>query len=145
MGFRRLGDLEREGIITKVKSFLSSRKEIVLAYLFGSFISGGEFQDIDLAILIDENQTDIPIYRYPLRLSSELEVFLGKPRIEWDVKLLFRSPIHFQYRVIKTGLLILCQDELARVKYETRVLREYLDYKLTLDFFDRKLLEAIKE
>lgn len=41
---------ERDKILEKIKNLLQERKEILFAYLFGSFAEGGPFRDIDLAI-----------------------------------------------------------------------------------------------
>lgn len=45
-----LSSEEREKLIHKIKNLLRQRKDILFAYLFGSFAEGGPFRDIDLAI-----------------------------------------------------------------------------------------------
>ena len=45
--------------------------------------------------------------------------------------------------IIKNGKLVFCRDEVKKIRYEAKVLSEYLDYKDTLEWFNRKLLARI--
>lgn len=77
-------------------------------------------------------------------LSHDLWRFIGKPVLEFDVKILNSSPIYFQYEVIKEGEVVYSGDEKERIEYEVCVVSVYLDYKPVLDFFNRRLLREIK-
>lgn len=132
---------EREGLIEKVGSFFSVRKDVVFAYLFGSCITGETFRDMDIAVFLKEAPT-MPL-KLEISLSNEIWQFLGKPKFEVDVKVLNSAPVYFQYEVIKTGRIIYSKDEAERIEYEATEASEYLDYKPTLEFFDQELLARI--
>ncbi len=46
--------MKKEILINNIEIFLEKRREIQFAYLFGSFLDGKAFRDIDLAIYIDK-------------------------------------------------------------------------------------------
>ena len=45
----------KKEVIEEIKNFIESQAEIIFAYIFGSFVENETFNDIDLAIYIDEN------------------------------------------------------------------------------------------
>lgn len=130
---------EREEIIKKIAGTLSGFKEVELAYVFGSFHAGREFEDVDIAISLLEPPSAYESERFAVRVAGALEAALGH-RFEFDVKILNFSPVHFQHAVIRDVRPIFCRDGARRVEYESRVLSEYLDYWEVLDWFDQKLL-----
>ena len=70
---------DREATIEKIKSLLYPRKEIVVAYLYGSVAKGttNPTSDIDIAILLNESISD-DAYPYGYRaevLSDLMKVF----------------------------------------------------------------------
>jgi predicted nucleotidyltransferase len=77
--------------------------------------------------------------RFARRVEGELERGFCY-RFEADVKILNTAPVSFQYEVIKSGQRVFSRDNERRVRYEAGVLSRYLDYKETLDWFDRVLL-----
>lgn len=132
---------ERESLIEGVKGFISDRDDIVFAYLFGTFLHGESFEDIDIAVFL-KRPLELPL-KQAIRLADELWRTLGKPAFEFDVKILNSAPLYFQYEVIRSGVVLCSRDEAERVEYEATLASDYLDYKPTLDFFDQELLAGI--
>src|SRR4030065_2821 len=66
-----------EDLIKEIKSLLLPRKEIVLAYLYGSSAKGTSrpYSDVDIAILLDEN---ISVEEGPYGYRAELLAILMK-------------------------------------------------------------------
>ncbi len=133
---------ERDKIEKKIARVLSGFAEVEIGYIFGSFSRGREFNDIDVAILLRKTPPAYEAMKFAMRVARELENALGY-KFEFDVKVLNSSPIYFQHEVIKGGKLIFCTDEARRVRYESSVLSEYLDYRGVLDWFDEKLLARV--
>lgn len=133
---------KREKIDKKIVRVLSEFDEVEIGYIFGSFSRGREFNDIDVAILLRTAPPAYEAMKSAMRVARELENALGY-KFEFDVKVLNFSPIYFQHEVIKKGKLIFCRNEARRVRYETSVLSEYLDYRWVLDWFDEKLLARV--
>jgi predicted nucleotidyltransferase len=71
--YYRLNESEKEILLKKIKEFLL-RRDIDLAIVFGSFIEGGVFRDIDIAIYSYAMDID-----KLLKINSELELELGIP------------------------------------------------------------------
>ena len=114
-----------------VLEYLEGRREIVLAYLFGSFIEkqGTAFSDIDIAVLtddsIDETAEGTGRYGYASFLITELSHLLKYPEI--DLSILNHAPPLLQKRVITKGKLIYARSERERIAFETKALSRYAD------------------
>ncbi|MFW6121015.1 MAG: nucleotidyltransferase domain-containing protein [Petrotogales bacterium] len=107
---------------------LNERKEVILAYIYGSFNEKEIFRDIDIAVFVDP----LPSNRlsYELDLSYEIETTLNIPV---DVKVINDAPVDFAAAAI-SGTLLLSKDEEKRVDFEFRIMRDYLDRKSTINY-----------
>lgn len=113
----------KDQLRTKIKVFLELRREILFAYLHGSFREGAGFRDIDLALYINKNE--ISALDYELDLEILLQSMLRYP---FDVRILNNCPLSFAYQVIKHGERIYVNDDDQRAIFEERVLARYLDF-----------------
>jgi len=116
-----------------IRRILEPREEIAVAYLYGSTVKGyaGEGSDIDVGLLLRDGFRGDALY--PARVAGEIERGLGLPR-DVDVRILNDQSVRFQYRVAMEGEVIICRDEGERVRFETRTVAMYLDFK---PFHDR--------
>ncbi len=114
---------EKEEIVVLISSFLQKRAEIYAAYLFGSFVTGEPFADIDLGVLLRQEPED------PLEFEIELESKLEKlERFRLDVRVLNRAPISFTQNVIRFGRIIIDHEPNIRSDFEGYVLKKYFDF-----------------
>jgi predicted nucleotidyltransferase len=115
---------KRQDLIQVIIGFLAeSRKEVSGAYLYGSFITGGPFSDVDLGLLVP-----VEIHEpmdYEIQMEVELE---GLVRVPTDVRLLSGAPISFCQNVIRNGKLILDREPNFRADFEGRILKMYFDF-----------------
>ena len=88
---------EREVLLKKIKEFLL-RRGIDLAIVFGSFIEGDVFRDIDIAIYSYAMDID-----KLLKINSELELELGIPV---DIVPLEQLNPVFRLKILRKGLVI---------------------------------------
>lgn len=124
----------QQEIINRLKQFFAAKPEVVLAYVYGSFLRREAWRDLDVAVLMEPGAlgTESDPFNRGLRLAAELEDFLGHPRVEVDLRVLNEAPLAFQYQVIKAGQLLVSRDERTRILYESRLMIEYLDFKWVL-------------
>lgn len=109
--------------IEKAKKLLSSENNVVLAYLFGSVAEGlaGPLSDIDIAVYLkDAAHCD----ECHLKLLEKLMSAMATENL--DVLILNKAAVVIQFEAIRNGV-ILKEDKLFRVSYESLVLQEYLD------------------
>ena len=113
---------ERARAERAVTATLEAEPDVVFAYLHGSFLTGGGFHDIDIAVRLaappDRRLTrtlDLAV-----RLSSEA----GFPV---DVRGFDEAPLAFRYHVFRTGRLLLDRDPEHLANCMERTMREYLD------------------
>ncbi|AIU69553.1 nucleotidyltransferase [Thermococcus eurythermalis] len=123
---------EKEKIIELLREHLLKMKEVVFAYLHGSFTEDRPFRDVDIAVYVKGNAPPF----YEEELEEELSRLMGLPV---DVRLLNNAPVTFRFRAIG-GLLLFSRDERARCDFEEMTMREYHDYSYYLRMYRREAL-----
>lgn len=114
-----------------LQAYFKNRSEVVLVYLFGSFVKSttGRFHDIDIAVLVTpglEKELDQKMpYGYGSCLNAEVAHVLKYYSI--DLILLNYAPPLLLRRVISTGKLIFCRSEMVRIRFEVASLKRYSD------------------
>lgn len=131
--------MDKSSFLVDIGTIVSRLKNVDVAYIFGSFLEGEEFNDIDIALLLSINLNPYKSLKFSLKVEGELERQI-KPRFEFDIKILNNSPVEFQFEVIKKGSVIFSRDETRRIDYEFEVISTYLDLKYMYDFLDKKFL-----
>lgn len=128
------------GVLKGLAGFFEGEGKILLAYLFGSYAKGsrGPLSDVDVAVLLSEEPgTSKELLEYYLYLLNRLSEILGD-RV--DLVILNVSPPLLKYQVIKHGRVVYSRDERARVGFEARSLREYLDLSRLTERYDECLM-----
>ena len=114
---------QKKNVLKDIISALTKHDEIVLAYVFGSFVQGDDFSDIDLGILIKEKVvTPLDI---ELNLEIELEDIVHYPV---DVRILNHAPLSFCQNVIRHGRVVLERDANLRADFTGNILKQYFDF-----------------
>jgi len=108
--FFKLKPQEREGLLEKLRKELSEREEVQLAIVYGSFLKGYPFRDIDVAVYV---AAEGDLLDYKLRLEEELEEKLGYPI---DVAVLNEAPPWFAEKVLRKGQPLLTRQPLLLEK-----------------------------
>jgi len=118
--------VSKESIIKQIKKFLISRDEIIFCYLHGSFLDNFNFQDIDVALYIDQKKITIQkAFDYSFQLSSDLSKQTG---LDIDIQIMNYAPLGFKHSVLKNGKLLFSQDDNLRLDIIESVSREYMDF-----------------
>ncbi len=119
----------KEHILSKLEPELSSRPEILFAYLFGSVAGGtaNRLSDIDLAVYLDPGYRHQDRgYGYQSELITELSALLSTPV---DAVILNTASTVLKYQVIKNGILIFSRSNEVRRGFHEKTVRDYLDLK----------------
>jgi len=118
---------ERNKIKLNLKKFLENHKEIEFAFLYGSFLEGLPFHDLDLGIYI-QNMDKNSGTTYALTLAGELSANL---KIPVDVRAINFAQVNFVYNVLRGELLLNRNDDLLS-KIMEKTIQKYLDLKPVL-------------
>ena len=118
-----LKHIQKESILEDIASSLKRHDEIVLAYVFGSFIHCDTFSDIDIAVLTDEDIDSCLDFEFNLEI--EIEDIVNYPM---DVRVINNAPLSFCHNVIRHGRVILERDADMRSDFMGRILKEYFDF-----------------
>ena len=125
--------VDRENIFGQIKNVLKQNNDIIFAYIHGSFLGDLPFNDIDLALYIDEKKIDTShSFDYCFQLSTDLTKKIGK---EIDVQLLNEASVGFIHSVFKNGRLLFSRNDKLRLDLLEKNSLEYIDfYELSLQF-----------
>lgn len=117
----------KDKITKQIKKVINSHREIIFAYIFGSFAEIdciSSFNDIDIAIYIDE-QKEIDNVFYEINLANKLESMI---KIPIDIIRLNNASDVLIYRVTK-GILIKNIDDNLRINFITTSWKKYWDFQ----------------
>lgn len=118
---------------------LQRRPEIMCAYLHGSFLDGGPYRDVDVAVWVDPARCNTASFsQYAIDLSTELSVALGQPV---EVQVLNRAPLAFRYYALK-GHPLLVHDWEWLDELRARTWDDYFDFLPFSRQYLRELLGA---
>lgn len=135
----KASNTERDRIIKKLRTLLSEEKGIYFAFIHGSFLSGADFKDIDIAVYLDASTLKkIDSIEYELKSSIRLEKYIDNPI---DVKILNEAPLGFRYHSTR-GYLLFSHDELIREEFLCRTWSEYFDFKPVSKIYIKEVARA---
>lgn len=101
---------------------------VLCAYLYGSHARDEALpqSDIDIAVLVKKDFPEHACLNLELNLSLELDKLgLGA---DAEVRVINRLPLLMRGEILTEGHLIYCQDDSARVEFETSTRDEYFDF-----------------
>jgi len=116
--------IELEDALGRLNHFFAG-KQVVIAYLFGSYAAGtnDESSDLDLAVLLsDQNKETKDFFT---DLITGLQKLLETER--FDLLLLNNASPLIKKEIVSSGRIIYTYSEMEQANYEMRVLQEYLD------------------
>lgn len=125
---------EIENIFRKI--FLQN-EEIIAAYIYGSFLYSENYEDVDIGLLIRNNFK--PNVMYEAQLAGKLEQIFKDTYNTFktvDVRILNGKPLRFLFSMLKNSKIIYSKNDLERVKFETKIIKEYLDFKPHHEMYD---------
>lgn len=127
----RLDSSARERVIARLKAGLAGHSDVLFAFVFGSFLDGEAFRDIDLGVWA----TDSVGPRLEIGLATALSEELGFPI---DVRRINDAPVPFLFHVLR-GRLVAVRDEGRLADLMERTARDYHD---RAPFLRRATIEA---
>jgi len=113
----------------KIIDYFKKRSEVSALYLFGSAAHGMQKHDsdIDIAVLIDDSKRETIGYETLRRQYYAASPYLSLRVV--DIVILNTAPAYLKHRILKTGTLLFDRNKKLRVRFTTRAVLEYFDYK----------------
>lgn len=130
--------MQFEDIKNAFTEIFSSKGEIIAAYIYGSFLRKNIFEDIDIGILINDDFK--PDVLYEVDLAGKLEKKLKNDLIVFkpiDLRILNDMSLRFLFSLLKKSKILFSRDDFTRIKFESKVVKEYLDIKPHQDLYDK--------
>ncbi len=124
-------------MVKKLKETLTMHSDIVLVFLFGSFVRGDitSFSDLDIAIYFTGT---VDFYRIN-DLREDISEMLG---IEVDIVVLNTASPVIKMQVLKKGTLLINKDQRAYNENFVNTVKEYDDLKRTRKEIEEKILRG---
>jgi len=126
-----------------LKSYFAKQKNILCAYLFGSFASGKEnkFSDIDIAVFFDDLTPRKEYSRFILSITDDLSALLDR---NIDIAVLNNADSFLKFQVVKKGERIYERPDRRKRDFEARAIIEYFDFLPIRERLEAALISGIK-
>ncbi len=113
-----------EYITEALQECFHDKEEILLAFVFGSAVSGRltMASDVDVAVLF----SDMPDFQYILKLTTEVSEAIGRPA---DIVVLNDASPVIRMQVLKNGKLVKNKNGVKYNDFHVRTAKEYDDLK----------------
>jgi hypothetical protein len=132
-------ETDKQKVIQKLLDLLSKEEMFIFIYLHGSFLSNDEFNDVDLAVYMDEKTIKkINLVEFEISYSVKLEKYL---KIPVDVKILNYTPLSFRYHSTR-GFLLFSRDDSIREEFLCRTWSDYFDFKPVSRIYLKEISDA---
>ncbi len=128
---------------------LSTRPEVLLAYLFGSVARGqaSSLSDIDVGVVLEASVP--PELRLGIELALESALVEASDIQTLDIRVLNQAPLLLQGAVVTDGVCVFSRDEATRVEFEASTRSKYFDYlpaaRRMAAVFGEALAERLKD
>ena len=131
----------RDGVVKCV----SGKPGVLAAYVFGSVATGRTRRnsDVDIAVLLGDNIRPSGMFRYRLRLISELGSALHRPDV--DVVILNEAPPLLAHRVLSKGKLVFERSASARIRFQVMTANRYADLVPAFETYIHYLKKSVRE
>jgi len=133
-----LSQKEKDILIGRISSVLQQNEYILFAYIYGSFASNKEFNDIDVGIFISDENMKSPL-QMELDMEGELE---DKIKTPVDVRIINHAPLSFIYNVLKSGFVAVDKDISLRSDFEGLIFKKYFDFQYLRKEYLREIVNA---
>lgn len=122
-----LAPVPKKDLIDRLKNILKTYNNISFAYIYGSFLTGEDFADIDIAVFLSNNSftSKEQAFKQEIDLEITLQDEIGYPI---DLRVINFAPLSFCYNVLKDGRLLCSKDEDLKVDFVTRTIINYIDF-----------------
>jgi len=101
---------KRKEIAKKIKRILSNRKDVVFAYVLGSFVDSLSFRDIDIGVYLEKINKE-KSFEYELNLSKEIAEVCDLPFDIIEIHILNFTPDYFLNNVFCRGILLFSKNQ----------------------------------
>ena len=129
--------MAKDEILNALRAQLGKQSEILFAYVFGSFLESDRYNDVDVAIFLEDGNLMRNDRWYDIRLASELEKAAG---VAVDLVILNTAPDHLIHR-ISSGKVIVDKDPEGRVEFIVNAWKRYFDFRPKREAYLAELLE----
>ncbi len=125
----------------QLRNMFKKQQNVVAVYVYGSRLKGYNTakSDLDLAVVVD----DVDKINYQ---SLYLKINQLFKKIEIDLRIVTaKSSPTYLFQVLKSGQCVYQRDEIEKVQFETKALKDFYDSQHLRDIYDRYLRQAFIE
>ncbi len=123
--FHQAASGRRKEILKVIKDQLYAEPTIIFAFVFGSFLDGIAFRDIDIGIFVTHVRSR-SLIDFELDLSRHVEEALPQSS-RVDIKVINSAPLPFRFSVIR-GKLLFSRDDRLLDEFVISTVRQYIDF-----------------
>lgn len=127
-----------------LSDYFAGRKDISIAFLFGSVARGtsGPLSDLDIAVLLNNQPDKETCLETHLAIMGDIYKLTGIEEV--DIVVLNEAPVALSYRVIRDGIILFCANRDTYILYRLKVVNEYLDFKPILERHESAIMKKAR-
>lgn len=132
--------MERDRLVEQLRRYLSGRRDLIAAYLFGSYGRGeaGSSSDADVGLILAAGRpTHASTYTDVISLQGDLEQLSG---LRVDLVVMNGAGPDLLHRILRDGILLHESDHAARMEFELRARNDYFDLQPMLQYYRRTVI-----
>jgi predicted nucleotidyltransferase len=131
----------------RIRACLATRREVVVAYLFGSHAAGRAHResDVDVGVLLDRAQCPDAKARFEKRVELTSALIGALHVNDVDVVILNDAPPLLGRRIVREGRLVHCGDPEAEHAFRRDVEIRAADLAPFVERARRRLLEVLRK
>ncbi len=123
----KMSKIERDAITSIISDVLNADNRVIFSYLYGSFITGEFFNDIDIFVFIRKNEAP---HACSVSIKEKLFDAVNKAGFnvgidDFDVRVINDSSYDFAINLLCDGILIVDKDPEVRKDYIEYISNEY--------------------
>jgi len=132
---RRLIKHDLKRLFPLLKNELEKEKDVIFAYIFGSYAEGreGPLSDFDIGIFLKNTSKDF--FERKIEFNNLVTSILKTDEV--DIVILNEANVEISFNIIKNGFLLLSKDEKSRIEYEKKIIKCYMDF----DYYRKRMIK----
>ena len=140
---RRLIKHDLKRLFPLLKNELEKEKDVIFAYIFGSYAEGreGPLSDFDIGIFLKNTSKDF--FERKIEFNNLVTSILKTDEV--DIVILNEANVEISFNIIKNGFLLLSKNEELRIEYEKKIIKYYMDFEYYRKRMIKEFFSKIKK
>ena len=118
----------------KFRDEVKKDKEVIAALVFGSYVRGESYNDIDLCLVLDKKYANS-------KMTGKRLKYLSNAPNKFDIQIFQQLPIYIRKKILEEGKVLFCANERRLYEISFDTINEFEDFK---EIYKNYIKNAVK-